>query len=109
MAYRIKLDGTSKDQFQVGLSGITLDASSISVPWTWVFPASPGASGYVLQTDGTGVLSWAAVGAAADSTVPYFIPASTTYTVNENKQALFATSIDVEGTLEVNGLLIEVD
>jgi hypothetical protein len=108
MGYRIKLDGTTRDQFDIGTSNITLDASAISSPWTWLFPAGPGTAGYVLQTDGTGVLSWAAVGSAADSTVPYFIPAATTYTVNENRQALFATSIDVEGFLEVNGLLIEV-
>jgi hypothetical protein len=108
MAYRIKLDGTTRDQFQVGLNGVTLDVSAVSAPWSWVFPAGPGSAGYVLQTDGAGNLSWAAVGAASDSTVPYFIPAATTYTVNEYKQALFATSIDVEGTLEVNGLLVEV-
>jgi hypothetical protein len=43
-----------------------------------------------------------------DGTVPYFIPDGETYTVNLYKQALFNMIIDVEGTLEVNGFLIEV-
>lgn len=108
MAYRIKLDGTTRPQFQIGLDGVTFDASAVLVPWTFTLPAGPGSAGFVLQTDGAGNTSWAAVGAAADSTVPYFIPAATSFVVNENKQALFSVPITVEGTLEVNGLLVEV-
>lgn len=105
--FRPNQAGTTAETFDIARR-ITLDSTAISVPWTWTFPASPGAPGLVLQTDGTGNLSWAAVGAAADSTVPYFIPAGVTYTVNQYKQALFTTTIDVEGTLEIDGLLIEV-
>jgi hypothetical protein len=108
MGYRIKLNGTTLPTFDIGLSKFTFDTSSITSPWTLTLPAGPGVNGYVLQTDGTGATSWAAVGAAADSTVPYFIPPATTFTVNDNKQALYSVPIDVEGTLEINGLLVEV-
>ena len=46
---------------------------------------------------------------SGDGLVPYFLPAGETYTVPENRQALFADTIEVEGTLEVDGELIEVD
>jgi hypothetical protein len=106
--YRIKLNGTTLPTFDIGLSKFTFDTAAISSPWTLTLPAGPGAAGYVLSTDGSGVTSWVAVGSAADSTVPYFIPAATSFIVNENKQALFGMTIDVEGTLEVNGILLEV-
>jgi len=40
--------------------------------------------------------------------VPYRIPAGVTFTVPLYKQALFVETIDVEGVLDVEGLLIEV-
>lgn len=58
MSYRIKLDGTTKDVFDIGLNKITLDASGVGAPWTWTFPVNAGSSGQVLQTDGAGNLSW---------------------------------------------------
>lgn len=109
MSYRIKLNGTTLPTFDIGLSKFTFDTAAISSPWTLTLPAGPGAPGFVLSTDGAGATSWVAVGSAADSTVPYRIPTATSYVVNENKQALFAMSIDVEGTLEVNGILLEVE
>lgn len=45
----------------------------------------------------------------ANGMVPYFIAMGETFTVPEFKQALFAMNIDNEGTLEVDGFLIEVD
>lgn len=109
MAYFPKQAGTTSPTFAIGLNKVTLDAGPIVAPWVFTLPTGPGVAGYVLQTDGAGVTSWAAVGAASDSTVPYFIPTATAFTVNENKQALFSIPIDIEGTLEVNGLLVEVD
>ncbi len=46
-----------------------------------------------------------------DRTVPFFLPAGETYTVAENKQALFSLPIELEGDaiLVVDGALIEVD
>ena len=40
---------------------------------------------------------------------PYYIPVDETFTVPENKQALFSETISGPGTLEVLGMLIEVD
>jgi hypothetical protein len=40
--------------------------------------------------------------------VPYFIASDETFTVPEFKQALFNMPIDVEGTLVVDGYLLEV-
>jgi hypothetical protein len=108
MAYRIKLDGTTKDVFDIGLHKGVLDFSALTTQRTLKFPDSNGVSGYVLSTDGSGNLSWVGVGASADNTTPYFIPSSETFVNNLNRQSLFTASIDVEGTLEVNGLLLEV-
>ncbi len=41
--------------------------------------------------------------------VPYFIALNDIFTVPEFKQALFQMTIDVEGILEVDGFLIQVD
>lgn len=108
MSYRIKLDGTTKDAFDIGLNKITLDASGVGAPWTWTFPAGPGSSGYFLQTDGTGNLTWAATGASSDSTVPYYVPLGDVFTVNTNKQALFTLPITIDGTIVLDGILVEV-
>ena len=106
--YRIKLDGTTKDVFDIGLLGISLDASAVVTPWTLTFPPSPGTSGYVLTTNGAGITSWSAVGAAVDFTVPFFISTGDTFRVNTNRQALYSVPIDIEGDLVVDGLLIQV-
>ena len=106
--YRIKIAGTTKSSFDIGLNKIRLDTSNVSVPYTWKFPASSGVNGYALITDGTGNLSWSAIGASQDSNAPYFVPAGTTYDVKPYKQVLFNLTIDVEGYLDVEGLLVEV-
>jgi hypothetical protein len=41
--------------------------------------------------------------------VPVFIPSGETFTVPEDKQALFAMTIDNEGTLVVDGYLVQVN
>lgn len=68
-----------------------------------------GNPGDVLTSQGDGQpVVWASAGAASDNTTPYYIPVGETFTNNLNRQNLFHTSIFVDGTLEVNGLLIEV-
>jgi len=98
--------GTREHKFLVG--NLDLDASVVSTPWTFKFPAGPGTSGFVLTTDGAGTLSWSAIGAASDSTTPYYIPSGEVFTNNLNKQNLFSQAILVDGTLEINGQLLEV-
>lgn len=43
-----------------------------------------------------------------DPMPPYYIALGDTYTVNEYKQVLYSMIIEVDGSLEVNGFLIEV-
>jgi hypothetical protein len=40
--------------------------------------------------------------------MPYFIASGDNYVVNDNLQGLYSEAIDIEGTLEVDGILIEV-
>jgi hypothetical protein len=58
----------------------------------------------VIQADGT--VAW---GQTTGAFVPTFIADDETFTVPANRQALFAIDIDNEGTLEINGFLIQVD
>ena len=41
--------------------------------------------------------------------VPYFVPADESFTIADNVQAFWHLPIDVEGTLEVDGILIWID
>lgn len=102
--YKIKLDGTRAPKFSI--QDLTLNPNGAT--YELIFPASPGADGYALVTDGTGALRWEAFGAAQDSTVPYFIPDSVSFTVPMYKQALFRLPITIDGTMVIDGLLCEV-
>lgn len=73
----------------------------------WDLDGNSGSAGDVLTSAGAGSPPvWAPAGGSA---VPYFIPAAVSYVVALFQQALFSVPIDIEGTLEVNGLLIQVD
>ena len=65
----------------------------------------------LFSRDGGTTIYGAVVGgnAASDGMVPYLIPTGQTFTVPVNKQALKAMAITVNGTLVVNGFLIEVN
>lgn len=73
----------------------------------------PGSS-YYYGTDAAGVKGWHVLPdppPVSDSAVPYFVPDGESYTVFENKQALFTIPIDlgVGSSLVVDGILVEVD
>lgn len=72
-----------------------------------------GNPGEVLTTDGLGNLTFAPVGGTANSFVtspmPYFIANNQTYYVVEDKQGLFSIPITIDGVLEVDGALVQVD
>lgn len=76
----------------------TLD---VSVDRHGLAPKLDGDPTHALRGDGT----YGRVGGF----VPTFIAADDTFVVPDDSQALFAMTIDVEGTLEVDGYLIEVD
>ncbi len=60
-------------------------------------------------TDDQGALGYHPLPPAVPGFVPYFIPSGETFTVPLYSQALFTIPIDVEGILDVEGYLIEVD
>lgn len=62
-----------------------------------------------LAPDGAGRVAWVTDTSGAGAMVPYFIEDGDTFTVPENKQALFSETIAGPGLLVVEGMLIEVD
>jgi hypothetical protein len=72
-----------------------------------------GTSGYVLSTDGAGNLSWANSGSGGGnlyitSPMPFYINVGETYYVTANHQGLFSIPITIDGTLQIDGVLVEV-
>lgn len=69
-----------------------------------------GVNGQVIGTDGLGNLTFRTVSAVGNSTapMPFFIPNGESYIVPTNFQGLFGQPIDIEGTLEVDGILFDV-
>ena len=105
MGNRIKIKGTIEKTFDIGLTNKQVfDASAFTANRTWVLPDSDGSDGHALTTDGAGTLAWANVVG-----VPYLIATATTFTVPLYYQVLFSFPITIDGTLTVDGKLIEVD
>jgi hypothetical protein len=68
-----------------------------------------GSSGQFIQTDGLGNLTFAdSTGGNSAAPMPFVIPVGESYLVPSNFQGLFTVPIDIEGTLEVDGILVEV-
>jgi hypothetical protein len=112
MAFYPKQRGTTEQLFSIGAGTnkytFTLDASTLSAARTWKIPDSNGSTGQVLSTDGLGNLFWATSGSGGtDFTVPYYLTSTETYTVNINRQALFAEDIVVDGTINIDGDLLD--
>ena len=69
-----------------------------------------GTSGQGIITDGSGTLSFGSTGLAANTAavMPYIINTSESYQVGANLQGLFSQPIEIDGELDVEGVLIEV-
>lgn len=69
-----------------------------------------GSANQAIITDGSGGLSFGEAGIPAGSAavMPYIINASESYTVGANLQGLFSQPIEIDGELDVEGVLIEV-
>lgn len=67
-----------------------------------------GTNGQVLSTDGFGNLTFTDSGSNSAAPMPYQINTGDSFIVPENFQGLFAYPITIDGTLEVDGVLIEV-
>lgn len=69
-----------------------------------------GSLGYFLQTDGTGNLSFVSPASLeSPAPMPYYIPSGTNLIITDNYQGLYSVPITVDGTLEVEGILVQVD
>lgn len=69
-----------------------------------------GSRGYFLSTDGNGILSF--VSPASTTTpapMPTYIPSGTDLSISANYQGLYSVPIVVDGTLIVDGVLVQVD
>jgi hypothetical protein len=70
-----------------------------------------GSNGQYLKTDGVGNLTWDGIGNLTSNRaapMPYLIPTGESYIVNENFQGLYSQAITIDGELEVDGMLIEI-
>jgi hypothetical protein len=67
-----------------------------------------GTSGQTIVTDGNGNLTFSATSSNSAAPMPYYIPNGESYSIPNNFQGLFAQPIDIEGALEIDGVLIEV-
>ena len=68
---------------------------------------SGGTSGQAITTDGAGNLSFSPL-AASPAPMPLVVNTGDTVTIPANYQGLFAIPIEVDGTLEILGVLVEV-
>ena len=68
-----------------------------------------GTNGQLVQTDGNGNLTFIDP-AVSDSAapMPFYIPVGDTYYIPNNFQGLFTVPIEIDGALEVSGILAEV-
>lgn len=68
-----------------------------------------GSNGQVLSTNGSGNLTWTSVSVAQSAApMPIVIDAGNTLNIPANYQGLFGTPLTVNGTLEIDGVLIDV-
>jgi hypothetical protein len=70
---------------------------------------SGGTSGYILQTDGSGSLSWASPSSTqSPAPMPLTVDTGNTLTISANYQGLYGTPITVDGTIAIDGILVDV-
>lgn len=70
---------------------------------------SGGSAGQAIITDGNGNLSFSITATNSAAPMPYYIADGQTFLVPDNFQGLFSQPIEIDGVLEVDGVLIEVN
>lgn len=69
-----------------------------------------GSNGFFLRTDGGGNLSFVAPASLqSPAPMPTYVPVGTDLTISANYQGLFSVPITVDGVLDIEGVLVEVD
>jgi hypothetical protein len=66
-----------------------------------------GTAGQSITTDGNGNLTFSANFGNSAAVMPYYIPPGQSYIVETNFQGLFTLPIEIDGELEVDGVLID--
>ena len=108
MANRLKIKGTSEKSFEIGLTNkFALDANNLTANRTWVLPDSNGTAGYVLSTDGTGNLSWAAGGSISSQARLQFTAASSGTGQTFTDVAIATFTNNTYANVFVNGVLLQ--
>jgi len=69
-----------------------------------------GSNGYFLRTDGSGNLAFVSPASTqSPAPMPTYVPVGTDLTIQANYQGLFSVPITVDGVLDIEGVLVEVD
>jgi hypothetical protein len=71
-----------------------------------------GSSGQVLSTDGTGNLTFTAAGGGFGNLIapmPTYVATANSYLVSANFQGLFSDPITIDGSIQIDGVLAQVD
>ena len=69
-----------------------------------------GSRGYFLQTDGNGILSFVAPASTqSPAPMPTYVPSGTNLNISANYQGIYSVPIVVDGSLTVDGVLVQVD
>jgi hypothetical protein len=70
---------------------------------------SGGSSGYLLRTDGAANLSWVDPASTENpAPMPIVVANGTTLTISNNFQGLFGTTLTIDGTLVIDGIMVDV-
>jgi len=70
---------------------------------------SGGTDGYLLKTNGSGTLTWVDPATTqSPAPMPYIVSTGETLTIPEYYQGLFGMPITIDGTIVINGYLVEV-
>lgn len=102
---------------------ITLDASSGNITGTNLFVTGTselgaisnvtitgGSSGQAIITDGSGNLTFGNVATSSNpAPMPTYVPIGNTVTIAANYQGLFGYPITIDGTMTVDGILIDIN
>ena len=102
----ITLDATSGN-----ISGANLSVTGVSnLGAVGNVKITGGSSGYILSTDGSGNLSFSdPVATQSPAPMPTYIAVGNTVTISSNYQGIFGYPITVDGTIVVDGILVDVN
>ena len=88
---------------------ITIADANVTLGAVGNLHISGGTDGYLLKTDGNSTLSWVdPASTQSPAPMPYIVFTGETLTIPEFYQGLYSMPITVDGTIVINGYLVEV-